>query len=77
MPVPETAVYEDHGAVFGQCEVWFAGEIATVEPEPVAHPMRHGTDGQLRLHVLGTDVRHAIRALPRGEVIRHFASPRT
>lgn len=36
VPVPEAAMDEDHGAVLGQYDVGFAGEIRNMEPKAVA-----------------------------------------
>ena len=36
VPVPETSVDENDGAVFGQYDVGLAGEVRNVEPEAVA-----------------------------------------
>ena len=41
MPMPEAAMYEDHGAVLPQREVGLAGQIASVQPEAVAHSVGH------------------------------------
>ena len=76
MPMPETAVHEDHGAVFGQREVWFAGQVGAVQPESVAHPMSHRSDGKFRRHVLRTDAGHAVRALFWSKIITHAIASR-
>ena len=72
MSVPETAVDEDHGLVFPQNDVGFAGDVLhvqavteTVLPEPFA-------DEDFRLGVFAADVRHVQVTLGWGEMVGHL-----
>ena len=74
MPVPEAAMDEDHGAVFGQHDVGPAGQAAiflAIHREAVAKPMEHRAHRKLRLGVAAADARHHLRALFWSEDIGH------
>ena len=69
VPVPETAVDEDDGAVFGQDDVGLAGEVLHLEPEAVAGAVQQTADLPLRAGVLAPDLRHVPAALGFGKSI--------
>lgn len=56
--VPEAAVNEDDGFVFGQDDVGTAGQFAVVQPEAVAHSMQQGADDDFGLGVARADSAH-------------------
>lgn len=70
MSVPEAAVDEDDGAVFGQDDVGPAGELAVLraaDGEAVTQPVEHGPDKQLGLGVAPADAGHELGAFLRAE----------
>src|SRR5262249_18002705 len=58
MPVPEASVNEKNRSVARQDDVWFAGQIASVEPKPVAQPMERTPDSQFGRGASRPDPRH-------------------
>jgi len=56
--MPEAAVNEDDGFVFGQNDVGTAGQFAVVQSEAVAHAMQEGADDEFGFGVAGTDPAH-------------------
>lgn len=69
MPVPEAAMYKNHGPVFGQDDVRFSGKRFDVFPEAVPRAMQHGADEYLGLGVGAPDARHIPASLFGGEMI--------
>lgn len=70
MSVPEAAVDEYHGAVFGEDDVgpsWEGFVFRTVDGETVAETVKHRAQGPLRLRVAPTDAGHDLGALLWGE----------
>ena len=61
MPVPEAAMDEDAGFVFGKDNIGLAREefiFRTVYSKPVAEPVEHGAQSQLGLRVASPDAGH-------------------
>jgi hypothetical protein len=58
MPVPETAINENHGAKPGKREVGLSGQVLTVQPEAVTPRMEPPPNRNFRLGVLATDAGH-------------------
>lgn len=58
MTMPKTAVNQNHGFVFGQEQVWFAGQCLAVEP--IAEPafVETAPDDQFRARILAPDTCH-------------------
>lgn len=74
MQMPEASVHEDHGAVFRQHNVGFAGKSAVqgaVDREAVSGAMKKGADKALRLGVPAPDTGHVPTALFGCERIGH------
>ena len=69
--VPETAVDEDHGAVFPQNDVGSAGDVLHVQAVAVAVLPQPFADEDFRLGVFAADVRHVQVTLSRGEGVGH------
>lgn len=55
VPVPETAMDENHGPVFRQDDVRLAGEGGHVKPEAVSRAVQKAADFTLRAGVLAPD----------------------
>lgn len=73
--VPEAAVDEDDGAVFGQDDVRVAGQVASMESEAVAEAVEDRPDADLGGGVFALDGGHDAAALFGGELIGHDAVP--
>ena len=58
MAVPEAAVDEDGGFVFGEDDVGTAGEVLGVEAKAVAHAVEEGADEEFGFGVFGFDAGH-------------------
>ena len=74
MPVPETAVDEYHGAVFGENHIRPARQgfvPRAVHGEAVTQAVEHGTHGAFRFRVAAPYPGHDIGALFRGKYISH------
>jgi len=74
MAMPEAAVDEDHGLIFGQDEVGFAGQHAVfraVHREAVAEAVEQRAQGQLGLGVAAADAGHDLGAFFRTEDVGH------
>jgi hypothetical protein len=56
--VPEAAVNENDGFVFGQDKVGTAGQFAVVQPAPVAHPVQEGGDDEFGFGIFAADAAH-------------------
>ncbi len=69
--VPEAAVDEDDGAVFGEDDVRFAGEALVVDAVAEAQAPEGFAEEQLRLGGGGVDGGHVCVALGGSVVIRH------
>ena len=70
VPVPETTVDEDDGAVFRQDEVGLAGEQAVlraVDGEAVGEAVEHGPQREFRFRVAPPDAGHDFGSFFRGE----------
>jgi hypothetical protein len=61
--VPEAAVDEDDGAVLGEDDVRRAGEAAVVDAVAEAELPEGATQEKLRTSVLGSVMRHTLKAL--------------
>lgn len=59
--MPEAAVDEDNGFVFGEDNVGLTGQLGDVEAKAVAHPMEHGTNEEFWLGILPFDSGHIPR----------------
>lgn len=62
MPVPEAAVDEDNGFIFGQNNIRFTGQGADVFAEAISGAVQHGADEDFRFRILSPDSRHIPRA---------------
>ena len=71
--VPEAAVDEDDGAVFGEDDVRFAGEVSVVDAVTEAQAPEGFAEEQLRLGGGGVDGGHVCVALGRGEGVGHYS----
>ena len=71
VPVPETAVDEDHGAVFPQNDVGSAGDVLHVEAVADAVLPQPFADEDFRLGVFAADAGHAVVTLGEGEGVGH------
>jgi hypothetical protein len=58
MPVPETAMHENHGSVFRQDDIGIAGKIVPVEPEPKTVPMKEPAHQQFGSRIGGANFAH-------------------
>ena len=58
MPVPETAVDENHRFIFRHHNVWPAGQGADVFAEAVSGTVQHGADEDFRFCVFAAYPRH-------------------
>ncbi len=70
--VPEAAVDEDDGAVFGKDEVGPTGELfvfRAVDGEAVAEAVEHGAEDELGFCIAATDAGHDFGSLLRGEEV--------
>jgi len=67
MPMPEAPVDEDHGAEPREDEIRRAGEIADMEPEPVAESVHDRPDPKFGRGVLPVDAGHDLGSLGCGE----------
>jgi hypothetical protein len=56
--MPETAVDKNYGLVLGKHNVWFARQIAAVQPESEAHPVKSRPHNALRSRVRAAYPRH-------------------
>ena len=68
--VPEAAVDEDDGVVFGKDEVRSAGEVfvfRAVDGEAVAEAVEHGAEDELGFCIAATDAGHDFGSLLRCE----------
>ena len=73
VPMPETAVDEDDGAVFAQHYVGGAGQALDIYAVAVAVGMQVAAHNQLGLGVLALDARHALVPLLFSHPVRHVA----
>lgn len=67
--MPEAAVDEDDGFVFGQNNVGFAREIFNVQAKAVAHPMEQAPDDEFGGRVFTTNAAHVPGAACFGQAI--------
>jgi hypothetical protein len=58
MPVPETAVGEDHCLMLWKYEVGLARQVPYMESKAKAAPVQAGSQDQLRLRILAPDAGH-------------------
>ena len=58
MLVPETSVNENHLAPSRKHEIGFAGQVAAMQTEPVAHRMQETAHGHFGLHAFRPDAGH-------------------
>ena len=73
MVVPKAPVDKDYLAVFWEDDVWAARQVADMQPEPEAQPVRRAPDNLLRRRVTAVDAGHDLAALFLGEYVRHGA----
>jgi hypothetical protein len=69
MSMPEAAVDEDDGFVFGEDDVGFSGEGFDVEAEAVAEFVEEGADAEFGRGVFAFDAGHVPGAAGFGEVV--------
>lgn len=75
VPVPEAAVDEDGKPTAGKDDVGTTRETTPVKAESEPHPMKGGTDGELRGGVSVTDEAHDSAALGAWVDVGHALSP--
>lgn len=74
MPVPETAVNEDHRAPAGEDKIGLAGQVLAVQPEAESAPVKRGADRQFGSGVLAFDSGHHPASDGAGNGVgRHYA----
>ena len=73
MVVPKAPVDKDYLAVSWEDDVWAAWQVADVQAEPEAQPVRHAPDNLLWRRVMAVDAGHDLAALFLGEYVRHSA----
>lgn len=76
MSVPEAAVDEDDGFVFGKNNIRLTRKCAVqraVDCKSVTHAVEHGTDNQFRFGILRPDPAHVPAALFRRKCVGHRA----
>ena len=73
MIVPKAPVDEDYLAVSWEDDIWAARQVADVQAEPEAQPVRRAPDNLLRRRVTAVDAGHDLAALFLGEYVRHGA----
>lgn len=71
VPMPEAPMNEHDRSMCRQHDVRGSGQVATVEPETIAHRVEKGPYGQLRGGVSPLDRPHVAGSLLRGEYVRH------
>lgn len=67
MPMPETAVDKNNFLVPDKHDIWPAWQIASMQPESVAHAMEHRAHSKFRLGIFASDAAHELRA----NIFRH------
>lgn len=67
--MPEAAVDEDDGFVFGEDDVGFAGKVFDMEAEAVAHLVEEGTNEHLGLGAFAFDPGHVPTTAGFGETV--------
>jgi hypothetical protein len=72
MLVPETPVHKDDLLLIGECQVWFTGQVAPMEPEATAQLTRDSTDAYFRFGMPSADGAHIGTALILRDRIRHI-----
>ena len=72
MPVPEAAVNLYDFFAGREDDIRATGELAILDPEPVAHAMQHRADEKLGLRVLAPDLGHVPGSLLWGQSLRHL-----
>tara|TARA_B100001245_G_scaffold79831_1_gene57055 strand:+ start:28556 stop:28765 length:210 start_codon:yes stop_codon:yes gene_type:complete len=58
MHMPETAMYQYNGMIFGEYKIWRAWQLAAVQPVTEATGMQNPSDQHFRLCVFTPDCRH-------------------
>jgi hypothetical protein len=71
MHVPVAAMHKNNLAVPRKDNIGFPGQVAGVEPEPIAHAVNQRANKKLRLCVLALNLGHVVGSLRCGMHIRH------
>lgn len=71
LTMPEAPVHEDHLPARPEHKVWRTGQVAPVQPVPVAHSMHEAPHSRLGTGALAPDAGHELAALLWGEGIGH------
>ncbi len=58
VPVPETAVDEDHLSPAGEHDVWPAGQVFAVKSKTISEPVQGAPDDEFRLGIFGPHGSH-------------------
>jgi hypothetical protein len=63
MAMPKTSMNENDGLPFGQHDVRLAGQILSMEPESITHPVKNAPDPDFWQGVLRDDTAHDLGPL--------------
>ena len=77
MPMPKTAVDEDHLTAWTEDKIGASGQILRVETIPISHPMHDAANSHLGLRVLRADTRHSLTAFSGREGVEATVSQST
>jgi hypothetical protein len=69
--VPEAAVDKNRRSILAQHDVWFSGEILSVQSVPKAARVKEGPDAHFRFCIAAFDCRHVPAALLRRVNVNH------
>ena len=70
--MPKAAMDQDHGMMARKRQVWLAGKIIAVEPEPITKSMNNSSDDDFRFGVAGLHSSHVGGSLLLRKFIRHL-----
>jgi len=71
MPVPEAAVYQDDSLVPGEDNIWLAGKLTDMQPEPESILMKATPDQEFGSGILAPYTGHVVAPLAGRMYIRH------
>jgi hypothetical protein len=71
VPMPKTAVEENHLLIFRKNEIWLTGQRRDMESVSVSECVDQTTNGHLTLAIFVFDKPHPLAAFGRGQCVGH------